>query len=65
MSKQKKALKAAPAAEENKVVLAIRVTPEERDQIHDASRKVTGQRQAMASWVRDVLLSEAKRVLGK
>ncbi len=44
------------------VVLAIRVTPEERDQIHFAAMKVGG-RQYMTQWVREILLDAAKKVL--
>ncbi len=56
--------KAEQEDESKQVVLAIRVTPEERDQIHFAAMKVGG-RQHMTQWVRTILLEAAEKVLKK
>ncbi len=59
---KKKQSAADPETDGNLVVLAIRVTPEERDQIHFAAMKVGG-RQYMTQWVREILRDAAKKVL--
>ncbi len=60
----KKQAKVQEADEGGLVVLAIRLTPEERDKIHLAAMTVGG-RQHMTQWVREILLEAAGKVLKK